>query len=139
MCTSCRTCFKFYCMFYFTCDRSVRQFGNGYEVSRVWWNNGDILFKISDHTWVYRPTTCIYIFEITQEFDTKQHSVHMFFGHLFSLENSARWIFLQMTGAEVKVQQMLISAHNISLKTNPATGLQDSEKSYSSFYYTNVN
>ena len=22
MCRSCRTCFKFYCMFYFTCDRS---------------------------------------------------------------------------------------------------------------------
>ena len=23
MCKSCRTCFKFYCMFYFTCDRSL--------------------------------------------------------------------------------------------------------------------
>jgi len=22
-CKSCRTCFKFYCMFYFTCDRSL--------------------------------------------------------------------------------------------------------------------
>jgi len=24
LCKSCRTCFKFYCMFYFTCDRSFR-------------------------------------------------------------------------------------------------------------------
>ena len=24
MCKSCRTCFKFYCMFYFTCDRPLR-------------------------------------------------------------------------------------------------------------------
>ena len=23
LCKSCRTCFKFYCMFYFTCDRSL--------------------------------------------------------------------------------------------------------------------
>jgi len=25
LCKSCRTCFMFYCMFYFTCDRSFRQ------------------------------------------------------------------------------------------------------------------
>ena len=24
LCKSCRTCFKFYCIFYFTCDRSLR-------------------------------------------------------------------------------------------------------------------
>ena len=27
LCKSCRTCFKFYCMFYFTCDRSFSQLG----------------------------------------------------------------------------------------------------------------
>jgi len=27
LCKSCRTCFKFYCMFYFTCDRSFKQTG----------------------------------------------------------------------------------------------------------------
>jgi len=26
LCKSCRTCFMFYCMFYFTCDRSFRPF-----------------------------------------------------------------------------------------------------------------
>jgi len=25
LCKSCRTCFMFYCMFYFTCDRSFRR------------------------------------------------------------------------------------------------------------------
>jgi len=35
LCKSCRTCFKLYCMFYFTCDRSLRkwthdQLGNIY-------------------------------------------------------------------------------------------------------------
>ena len=28
LCKSCRACFKFYCMFYFTCDRSLRQLEN---------------------------------------------------------------------------------------------------------------
>jgi len=34
LCKSCRTCFKFYCMFYFTCDRSVTA-GEGHEASRL--------------------------------------------------------------------------------------------------------
>ena len=31
LCKSCRTCFMFYCMFYFTCDRSL----NGTEVTQT--------------------------------------------------------------------------------------------------------
>ena len=33
MCKSCRTCFKLYCMFYFTCDRSLRD--DGYLSGRL--------------------------------------------------------------------------------------------------------
>ena len=31
MCKSCRTCFMFYCMFYFTCDRSLKKTVNSDE------------------------------------------------------------------------------------------------------------
>jgi len=42
LCKSCRTCFKFYCMFYFTCDRSfilqavLRRFRIGHTRLRIY-------------------------------------------------------------------------------------------------------
>ena len=35
LCKSCRTCFKFYCMLYFTCDRSLRVMSNSIISYRV--------------------------------------------------------------------------------------------------------
>ena len=43
-CKSCRTCFMFYCMFYFTCDRSLTQSAASFvaaEAALVQVNAGD--------------------------------------------------------------------------------------------------
>jgi len=60
LCKSCRTCFKFYCMFYFTCDRSLT--GSSQEVRKLETSSAECI----------RPqcaVSSIFYFTVTFNFD----------------------------------------------------------------------
>jgi len=54
LCKSCRTCFKFYCMFYFTCDRSLIH-------SQQWYGSSSIDYNLISSNWsTVFSSTCIW-------------------------------------------------------------------------------
>jgi len=51
LCKSCRTCFMFNCMFYFTCDRSLSpSFAETNSITACCWNNSKLLAISSQHS-----------------------------------------------------------------------------------------